>query len=1012
MPPKAAPAPVAGKAASTYPPNQTLYITNLPSSKIQKYDLRLSLYTLFSTYGPVLDVVAMKTMKMRGQAHVVYRDAQTATQAMRALRGFEFFGYELDIQYAKSKSDTIAKLDGTFHKPAAAAGEVTATELQQSIFNAPPSAAFLAGAGAPGTAGGAALLKPPPALGRDTAMEDARSPTTSVAGEKRKREEEDEEAASESGSDVAMEEDTPDAKARGFDLPNPEPHDHPHDARTTPMNVLDPFNLRRSPALAILRGATAQTAANITRRAIAAGAASSLLHSGRRLAEDMAFSIPKNVPSFTDPQRELENRAWGSSGVTARSAAAGSGMQERLGSYFERNKDYFDGGRQLPLYKDKPYSSSRRRRPLWKYKRAFALIGLFIMFVLYLFGVWGNDEEKRTVKKKGKDGWGWLQNADKKVDWPERQQRVVEAFTLSWDAYERYAWGFDEFHPVSKKGKQMTPKGMGWIIVDALDTLMLMNLTSRLTEARKWVGTKLDYDQDQEVNTFETTIRMIGGLLSAHYLSTEFPDMAPIEDDDPGAPGEDLYLEKAKDLADRVIGAFESDSGVPYASVNLKTMKGVPSHTDGGASSTAEAATLQLEFKYLSKLTGETFYWEKAEKVMEVIDGNGVEDGLVPIFIYAPTGEFRGDNIRLGSRGDSYYEYLIKQYLQTSKQEPVYEEMWDQAIGGVRKHLISYSKPSKFTVLGERQNGLKGPLTGKMDHLLCFLPGTIALGATGGISEAEARRSGSWGAKQDEDMKLARELMHTCWGMYKSMATGLAAEITHFNLDDPPLPESAPHKAPTTFDPAPGAEWRKDFVVKANDRHNLQRPETVESLFYMWRITGDVMYREWGWEMFKSFMEHTAVELGGGFTSLRNADVIPPEMADNMESFWLAETLKYFYLLFGPNDVWPLDKIVINTEAHAFPRFQMGKLFKTGWQRKPRGKDGNIVRDAVVEAAASKGAHICEIHSNQITAGRPLREQISSTPTSADIAVLRSFPAHHRSPAPAARRRRDEGGVY
>jgi mannosyl-oligosaccharide alpha-1,2-mannosidase len=54
--------------------------------------------------------------------------------------------------------------------------------------------------------------------------------------------------------------------------------------------------------------------------------------------------------------------------------------------------------------------------------------------------------------------------------------------------------------------------------------------------------------------------------------------------------------------------------------------------------------------------------------------------------------------------------------------------------------------------------------------------------------------------------------------------------------------------------------------------------------------------------------------------------------------------------------VLPLDKIVINTEAHAFPRFQMGKNFKTGWQRKPRGKDGNIVRDAVVEAAASKGA--------------------------------------------------------
>ena len=117
-------------------------------------------------------------------------------------------------------------------------------------------------------------------------------------------------------------------------------------------------------------------------------------------------------------------------------------------------------------------------------------------------------------------------------------------------------------------------KGMGWIIVDALDTLMIMNLTSRLSHAREWISTSLDYNQDHEVNTFETTIRMLGGLLSAHYLSTAFPDMAPLTDDDQGAPGEDLYLEKAADLAGRLIGAFDSNSGVPYASVNLKTSKG------------------------------------------------------------------------------------------------------------------------------------------------------------------------------------------------------------------------------------------------------------------------------------------------------------------------------------------------------------------------------------------------------------------------------------------------------
>lgn len=84
-----------GSKAPTFPPNQTLYITNLPSSKIQKSDLRVSLYTLFSTYGPVLDVVALRTMKMRGQAHIVFRDIETATQAMRATQGMDFFGHEM-----------------------------------------------------------------------------------------------------------------------------------------------------------------------------------------------------------------------------------------------------------------------------------------------------------------------------------------------------------------------------------------------------------------------------------------------------------------------------------------------------------------------------------------------------------------------------------------------------------------------------------------------------------------------------------------------------------------------------------------------------------------------------------------------------------------------------------------------------------------------------------------------------------------------------------------------------
>lgn len=95
MPPKAPPPGSIPKKPESIPPNQTLYIRGVPSAKIQKDDLRTALYLLFSTYGPVLDVVALKTTKMRGQAHIVFRDIQTATQAMRALDGFDFLGEEI-----------------------------------------------------------------------------------------------------------------------------------------------------------------------------------------------------------------------------------------------------------------------------------------------------------------------------------------------------------------------------------------------------------------------------------------------------------------------------------------------------------------------------------------------------------------------------------------------------------------------------------------------------------------------------------------------------------------------------------------------------------------------------------------------------------------------------------------------------------------------------------------------------------------------------------------------------
>src|SRR5262249_14592351 len=131
-------------------------------------------------------------------------------------------------------------------------------------------------------------------------------------------------------------------------------------------------------------------------------------------------------------------------------------------------------------------------------------------------------------------------------------------------------------------------------------------------------------------------------------------------------------------------------------------------------------------------------------------------------------------------------------------------------------------------------------------------------------------------------------------------------------------------------------------------------------------------YRHVGWEIFEAFVKHTAVEDGGGFSSIADVTHIPPPTRDNMESFWpvrlhdflmtrldislieQAEKLKYFYLLFWERSVLPLDQVVFNTEAHPFPRIELGNLFWTGWKRKGRDPSGFPLQDAVGEEQDTK----------------------------------------------------------
>jgi hypothetical protein len=94
-----------------------------------------------------------------------------------------------------------------------------------------------------------------------------------------------------------------------------------------------------------------------------------------------------------------------------------------------------------------------------------------------------------------------------------------------------------------------------------------------------------------------------------------------------------LFLEKALDLSDRLLPLFDSPSGIPYSFINLATRKAYPDMDNGGMSSLAEAGTLQLEFKYLSEISGNLLYGEKAEHVMRLLDKEMPGEGVAPILM-------------------------------------------------------------------------------------------------------------------------------------------------------------------------------------------------------------------------------------------------------------------------------------------------------------------------------------------------------------------------------------------
>lgn len=222
--------------------------------------------------------------------------------------------------------------------------------------------------------------------------------------------------------------------------------------------------------------------------------------------------------------------------------------------------------------------------------------------------------------------------------WRERSGAVVEAFRHAWKGYEQYAWGYDELRPITHT--HSTWMDVGMTIIDALDTAWIMGQKDIFDKAVKWVTNDLKFNHDGDSNVFELTIRVLGGLLSAYHFSGEQYT---------------ALLQRATELADILLIAFNTSTHIPLASINFATRAARAADNGMGPESTSEAGTLGMEFKYLSHLTGDVKYWNAVQGVGRVLKKMHKVDGLVPIYVDARTAQWSGNEVRLGSRGDSYY---------------------------------------------------------------------------------------------------------------------------------------------------------------------------------------------------------------------------------------------------------------------------------------------------------------------------------------------------------------------
>ncbi|KAM6172287.1 mannosyl-oligosaccharide 1,2-alpha-mannosidase IC [Erethizon dorsatum] len=443
-----------------------------------------------------------------------------------------------------------------------------------------------------------------------------------------------------------------------------------------------------------------------------------------------------------------------------------------------------------------------------------------------------------------------------------QREKIKEMMRFAWQSYRRYAMGRNELRPLTKDGYEGSMFGglSGATVIDSLDTLYLMELKEEFQEAKAWVEASFHLNVSGEASLFEVNIRYIGGLLSAYYLT-----------------GEEVFRIKAIKLGEKLLPAFNTPTGIPKGVVNFKSGSWGWA-TAGSSSILAEFGSLHLEFLHLTELSGNPVFAEKVRNIRKVLRKIDKPFGLYPNFLSPVSGNWVQHHVSVGGLGDSFYEYLIKSWLMSAKTDMEAKNMYYEALEAIETYLLNVS-PGGLTYIAEWRGGI---LDHKMGHLACFSGGMISLGAEDAKEEKRAHYQ-----------ELAAQITRTCHESYARSDTKLGPEAFWFN------------------------SGREAVATQLSESYYILRPEVVESYMYLWRQTHDPTYREWGWDVVMALEKYCRTD--AGFSGIQDVYSSSPNHDNKQQSFFLAETLKYLYLLFSEDDTLSLEDWVFNTEAHPLP---------------------------------------------------------------------------------------------